>query len=304
MSDFYFDPNEKVTDSLGEIWKHILIISKGQCEVTDELLMNTRDERLRLILGGLQMLQEDLDDYKQDFVAKIEAEHKVKLLEQKNEELSQFTYIASHDLQEPLNTIASFSTLLRNNYSNQLDEEGQMYLKYIEESSARMHRLIHDLLTYSRVGDERKYEQVDTNKIMGDIILDYQHKIVAYNTDVKWKPLPKVSGVPVQIQQLFTNIFSNALKFSSRQEQPTIEITSKIQGQKVLFCIADNGIGIEKDHQEKIFKIFHRLHTRKDYQGTGIGLSLCKKIIELHKGEIWLESKINQGSKFFFTLPK
>lgn len=303
MSDFFYNPDEKPKNQTDVIWKHILNISSGENDITDELLLSIEDERLRMVLGGLQMLKEDLELYKSEFKSNLESEHRMDILEEKNKELAQFTYIASHDLQEPLNTISSFSTLLRENYSDQLDEEGKMYISHIENSSKRMRKLILDLLDYSSVGKNKNSEWIDTNRMVTEILFDYQKKISETQTEVYCGDLPNLWGIPVQIGLLFRNLLSNAIKFSSKSKSPKVSIACMQKGQNNLFCVRDNGIGIDDKYHDKIFQVFQRLHNQNEYYGTGIGLALCQKIVDLHGGEIWVNSELNRGSEFCFTLP-
>jgi len=235
--------------------------------------------------------------------ARYEAEHANKELERKNRELEQFAYVASHDLQEPLRTTSSFVSLLQEQYYGKFDAKADKYFTYIQQASDRMKVLIKDLLDYSRIGSKKELERVDCNKTLNEVLADLGAAINDANADIDYKPLPVVSGYPTEIKQLFQNLIINAIKFRKKDTFPQMKISAeKIDGHWE-FAFKDNGIGIEKKHSEKIFHIFQRLHTRAEYEGSGIGLSHCKKIVELHKGKIWVESMPGEGSTFNFTLP-
>ncbi len=231
-------------------------------------------------------------------------------LSQKNEDLEQFAYIASHDLQEPLNTISSFIGLIRSDYSAQFDDLGNQSLEFIEEASERMAKLINVLLEYSRIGKTRSFTEVDCNKLVQDLEKDIYALIKRKNATITYSNLPTLMGSEIELRLLFQNLITNALKFCAEDTSPTLHIevseTASLENpnEKMWqFSFKDNGIGIRKDHQERIFSIFQRLHTTDQYKGTGIGLAHCKKIVGIHKGNIWVTSKINEGSTFYFTIP-
>ena len=228
---------------------------------------------------------------------------KNKELKRKNTELEQFAYVASHDLQEPLRTTSSFVKLLHQQYKGKLDEKADKYLSFIIESSDRMKVLINDLLDYSRIGTKNELQQVDCNKVMQDVIADLNRAITDAAARVSVDALPVINGYPTEIKQLFQNLTINAIKFRKKDETLTLKISATRKESSWLFAFEDNGIGIDKAHNERIFIIFQRLHTRTEYQGSGIGLSHCKKIVELHNGKIWVESTPGTGSTFLFSLP-
>ncbi len=228
---------------------------------------------------------------------------KNKELERKNKELEQFAYVASHDLQEPLRTISSFVKLLKQQYEGKLDEKADKYLSFIVDSSDRMKVLIKDLLDYSRIGIKNQLERVDCNSIIHDVMADIELVIRDFNAEIVYGDLPVINGYPTELKQLFQNLLINAIKFSKKDISPKINISVNKADGYWKFAFADNGIGIEKIHQERIFVIFQRLHTRSEYKGSGIGLSHCKKIVELHHGKIWVESEPGNGSIFYFTIP-
>lgn len=231
-------------------------------------------------------------------------------LSQKNEDLEQFAYIASHDLQEPLNTISSFIGLIRGDYGEQFDEVGIQSLEFIEEASDRMAKLINMLLEYSRIGKTRVFTAVDTQRVLEDLEKDISSLIERTGASVKYSALPVVSGSEVELRLLFQNLITNALKFCPEHRTPILTITAqKISSKDNPDCgvwqyaFTDNGIGIHQAHQDRIFSIFQRLHTNDEYEGTGIGLAHCKKIVSIHKGNIWLESELGKGTTFYFTIP-
>ncbi|BAQ64797.1 multi-sensor signal transduction histidine kinase [Geminocystis sp. NIES-3709] len=227
-----------------------------------------------------------------------------KELQRSNEELEQFAYVASHDLQEPLRTISSFSELLKEEYYHQIDEEGQLYLDLIMSASNRMKQLIKDLLSLSRIQTRgQEFSLVNCNEIIQDILEILQISIKETNAEITYKQLPIIMGDKFQLTQLWQNLISNSLKFHS--DRPlTINLTVQSLIDQWLFCVEDNGIGISPEFQERIFVVFQRLHTQDKYKGTGIGLALCQKIVTRHGGKIWVESDLGKGSKFFFTIPK
>lgn len=227
-----------------------------------------------------------------------------KELERKNKELEQFAYVASHDLQEPLRTTSGFVDLLCQQYKDKLDEKADKYLSYISQSASRMHVLISDLLEYSRIGNKQEFHAVDCNAILNDVLADLDAVITETGAAITADPLPVVKAYPVEIKLLFQNLILNAIKFRRKTVPPNIVVSVVMKGNAWQFLVSDNGIGIPKEHHERIFIIFQRLHTRTEYEGTGIGLSHCKKIVELHKGKIWLDSEPGKGSTFYFTIPQ
>lgn len=229
-------------------------------------------------------------------------EIKNKELERKNIELEQFAYIASHDLQEPLRTTSSFVELLQSDYKGKLDEDGDKYLTYIAQASDRMKVLIKDLLEYSRIGKKKEIKEVDCNIMLNEVLADIGMATKERNAEITREALPVLKGFPTEIKQLFQNLIMNAMKFTEKNVIPKINIAAKEVNDHWQFAVTDNGIGIAEEHNERIFVIFQRLHTRSEYAGSGIGLSHCKKIVELHKGRIWVDSAPGKGSTFYFTI--
>ena len=221
-----------------------------------------------------------------------------------NAELERFAYIASHDLQEPLRMVSSFLQLLQKRYKGQLDEKADQYIHYAVDGAERMKALIMDLLEYSRVGTGKdSFDEVDTAVIMQEVGDIFREKIIAARAWIAIDPLPRVLGDKVQLMQLFQNLLSNALKYHS-ERLPSIRVKAREEEKHWLFSVQDNGIGIDPQFFDKIFIIFQRLHNKSDYSGTGIGLAICKKIVERHGGRIWVESRPEEGSTFYFTISK
>lgn len=225
-------------------------------------------------------------------------------LTQSNEDLERFAYIASHDLQSPLKTVISFLQLLEHRYGNKLGEDGKEFIEHSVSASTRMRQLISDLLQYSRLNTTPKFSNtVDMNQLLYVVVKNIDANIKSKNALIHSDPLPTVIAEPYLIVQLLQNIIDNSLKFVENR-QPVIHISSAEKPKYWQFSIRDNGIGINNDFKEKIFKIFHRLHPEGKYPGTGIGLAICKKVVDLHQGEIWIESEEGKGTTFFFTIAK
>lgn len=223
-------------------------------------------------------------------------------LERKNKELEQFAYVASHDLQEPLRTTTGFVEALRKQYKGMLDDHADRYLDYIAQSSDRMKTLIKDLLDYSRIGREKQFVPVDCNLMLAEVLADLQTVIRESGAVVVSGGLPVINAFPTELKLLFQNLISNSIKFRKPGMPPAIDIHAEKENGYWKFAVRDNGIGIDPSHQDRIFIIFQRLHNRSDYEGSGIGLAHCKKIVELHGGEIWVESAAGKGSTFYFTI--
>ena len=225
-------------------------------------------------------------------------------LAESNAELERFAYVASHDLQEPLRMVTSFLQLLEKRYKDKLDQKAHEYIEFAVDGAERMKQLILDLLEYSRVNTSaNEQEEVDLNVIVKDLKLTYSNTLKANGGTIVSNDLPVIKGSKTQILQVFQNLIGNAIKYKS-DEKPVIDISWKDNNAFYEFALADNGIGINPRFFNKIFILFQRLHNREQYSGTGIGLAICKKIIEKHGGKIWVESESGKGSTFYFTLPK
>lgn len=225
-------------------------------------------------------------------------------LERKNHDLEQFVYVASHDLQEPLRTVISFTQLLQRKHEKQFEEGGKKEISFIIDATKRMKALIAGLLDYTNIGRVKEIKSVDCNKLLDAVRQDLYVILEEKQAKLVVKELPIIKAYETEIRQLFQNLIINALKFQKAEEQPEIVISATESGEKYQFSIQDNGIGIASEFRERIFLIFKRLHTIDEYKGTGIGLAKCKKIVELHNGRIWVDSRGNEGSIFSFTISK
>ncbi|QLK26968.1 ATP-binding protein [Natrinema zhouii] len=245
----------------------------------------------------LRQTKERLDET----VARLEAANSE--FEASNERLEQFAYAASHDLQEPLRMITSYLTLVEDRYGDDLDQDGEEFIDYAVDGAERMREMIDGLLEYSRVetqGDP--FEPVELEDVFAAVRKDLEVRIAESDATVEIGPLPRVEGDSNQLRQLFQNLLSNALEYSG-DEPPRVDITSERNGSNWTIAIEDEGIGIDPADADRIFEVFQRLHGREEYEGTGIGLALCKRIVERHGGEIRVDSEPSEGATFSFTLP-
>ncbi len=225
-------------------------------------------------------------------------------LELYNEQLQQFAFAASHDLQEPLRKIIAFATLVVNRNAQRLDENSMMYLTKISESSNRMMNLVSDLLAYTNEANvQKQFLRTDLNEIVDNIKSDLEFLIFEKNAEIISDTLPVIKAVPAQMNRLFYNLINNSLKFSRKGIAPVIKIDFQRYSTYIKIIVRDNGIGFEQVYAEKIFNLFQRLHAKHSYKGSGIGLSLCKKIIEIHQGEIFAVSEEHEGAAFHIKLP-
>jgi len=236
--------------------------------------------------------------------AKGMAELANKKLQVSNQKMEQFAYVASHDLKEPLRTIKSFIELLQKKYGTQLDEHANKYMDFIAGSSERMRILINDLLEYSQTGTKLKLSDINSSELVATILNDISAAIKDSGAVVTVQNLPPIKGYATEMKLLFQNLVVNAIKFRKKEVQPAINISGTDKGAYWQFAVSDNGIGIAPEHQASIFKIFQRLHSKSEYEGSGIGLSHCEKIVDLHDGQIWVESEAGKGSTFYFTIAK
>lgn len=234
----------------------------------------------------------------------LELEKLIKELQRSNKELEVFAYVASHDLQEPLRTITSFTQLLERRYRGKLDDDADEFIEFIVDGANRMKQMILDLLEYSRITPKgQEFKPVNIENII-NYALDSLNVLLKENDAViKFDNLPIVNGDESQLVRVFQNLISNAIKFRKDDESPEICISAKKEGNEYIFSVSDNGIGIDEQYFSVIFTIFKRLHTRDEYEGTGIGLSVAKRVIERHGGKIWVESQPNKGTTFYFTIP-
>jgi signal transduction histidine kinase len=229
--------------------------------------------------------------------------NKVEELARSNCDLEQFAYVASHDLQEPLRMVAAYTQLLSERYQGKLDSAADRYISYAVEGATRMQALLEDLLAFSRVGRNGAMPApIDVNSAISEVLKNLDLALKEHGVTVTCHPLPTVMADRFQVVQLFQNLLGNAVKFRAKRN-PCITICAELKGREWLFSVFDNGIGIAEEHKDLVFKIFQRLHTRTEYPGNGVGLAICKKIVEHNGGRIWVESELGRGSNFRFTFP-
>jgi two-component system sensor histidine kinase/response regulator len=277
-----------VTGSLGE-FKAVECIKQGAADYV------LKDQLPRLPESVRRALREK--------EVRAEARRAQEELARSNRDLEQFAYVASHDLQEPLRMVATYTQLLAERYQGKLDDSADKYIHYAVDGALRMQTLVRDLLAFSRVGREGGDRRLtDCNTVVEAARKNLQAAIQESGAQITTEQLPAVVADGSQLLQLFQNLIGNAIKFRGAQP-PAIRVTAEKHGREWCFSVADNGIGIAPEHAEMVFVIFKRLHAREEYVGSGIGLAICKKIVEYHGGQIWVESRLGQGSTFKFTLP-
>ena len=252
-------------------------------------------DKLRIVSESESLVQE----------AKATLEKLVGQLTESNTELERFAHVASHDLQEPIRMITSFSGLIQSRYGEQLDPQANKYLTYVIEGGERMHTMITDLLQYARTGNSAAlYKTTDSGNELRHALDNLAAVILERQAEITFDVLPQIRCNPVPFMRLLQNLIGNALKFQKEDASPEIHIGAQDQGEFWRFSIADNGIGMDEEGVKVIFEPFRRLHSWKEYRGTGIGLAECKKIVESHGGTIWVTSEPGKGSTFYFTIPK
>jgi light-regulated signal transduction histidine kinase (bacteriophytochrome) len=225
-------------------------------------------------------------------------------LKRSNRDLEQFGYVVSHDLQAPLRMVKSWVKLLEKRYRDELEGKASEYINHAVDGTERMEEMIQALLDLSRVktrGD--KFAPTDCEAVLNDVLNDLRMSIGEAEADVTHDPLPTVMADKAQLAQVFQNLIANGIKFRREGVPPRVHVSAEQEGDEWVFSVEDNGIGIDPGQADRIFQIFQRLHTREEYEGTGIGLALCKRIVERHGGRIWVESEVGEGSTFTFTLP-
>jgi light-regulated signal transduction histidine kinase (bacteriophytochrome) len=255
----------------------------------------------------LQMSTTSIVHLNKEVAERKEAEEKLKEtmseLERSNTELDLFAYVASHDLQEPLRMVASYTQLLAKRYKGKLDADADEFIDYAVDGASRMQKMINALLAYSRVGTRgESFVPTDCQIILKQALDNLQMAIEESGAEVTYNSLPTITADASQLLQLFQNLLANAIKFRSDQP-PRIHIGAKRKEDAWLFSVQDNGIGIAEEFFDRIFIIFQRLHRKSKYRGTGIGLSICRKIVARHGGHIWVESELGKGATFYFTIP-
>jgi signal transduction histidine kinase len=275
----------------------------GRGHLTHKLHITGHDEFTDLA-GTLNAMAEQLHtDILQRQYAQAQLQQYAQELTRSNADLEQFAYVASHDLQEPLRAVVGFLQLLQQNYQGRFEARADEFIRHAVEGGMRMQMLIDGLLTYARVGpQDAAFTPTDCTVVLTQVLANLKVALEESGAVVTHAPLPTVLADPTQLLQLFQNLLSNALKFRAAAPS-TVHISAERQEDTWRFAVRDNGIGIEPQYVGRIFAIFQRLHTRSRYPGTGIGLALCKKIVERHGGRIWVESVLGQGATFFFTLP-
>ena len=249
--------------------------------------------------GNLSMITDITGRKKREIELKLTMDK----LKRSNQELERFAYVSSHDLQEPLRMVTLYSQLLERRYKDSLDDDADDFIEYIVENAKRMKQLIDDLLEYSKVTSQAKeFENVELEKLLDVVLNNLSISIADNNVKVTHESLPTIFADQNQMLQVFQNLITNAIKFRGVQT-PEIHISAQKDQTEWTFSVSDNGIGIKPEHQKQIFEVFKRLHTREEYPGTGIGLSIVQKIIKHHDGQIWVESEPGKGSTFYFTIP-
>lgn len=270
------------------------LVSKKECRFTD------KEKELINSIGH------EIGNTISKLITEEEMKNLIGELKRSNEELKQFAYVTSHDLQEPLRTIASFTQLLEKRYKNKLDDDADEFMEYIVEASIRMKEMIKDLLEYSRITRaEEEFKLLNSKEVVNHVLISLNLIIKENNANIVVDSLPNVLADESQFARVFQNLIENAIKFKKKEKPLKIHISCKNDNEndRYIFSVSDNGIGIENQYYGRIFTIFQRLHTREEYSGNGIGLSISKKIIERHDGHIWVESTFGKGSTFYFTLP-
>nr|WP_052374175.1 ATP-binding protein [Methanobacterium sp. SMA-27] len=284
----------KVLDENGNFKEFRIGLTDITKQKKAETTLRIRNEKINKILNV------EIDDYEK---GEIKLEKLVENLKNSNRELEQFAYVSSHDLKEPLRMITSFLQLLQKRYAADLDEDANDFIDFAVEGAKRMNIMINDLLEYSRIGStERKFEYLQSDKILETVQQNLKPLIDENNALINHDPLPIIYANEQMMIQLFQNIIGNAIKYHSK-ETPKIHISAENVDDDYIFAIKDNGIGIDKKHLEKIFTIFQRLHSREEYDGTGIGLAISQRILQKHHGKIWAESELGKGTTFSFTIP-
>jgi PAS domain S-box-containing protein len=293
-----------------EIFEKQLASNRPQAQSVDVGLMavdgSVRPVHLSMALldfGGIEGICLVATDMSYRVSYERELAERAQELSRSNSELERFAYVASHDLQEPLRVVGSFTQLLAKRYRGQLDSDADEFIGYVVDGVNRMQSMITDLLEYSRVGRQtRPFGPAELDEALSRALANLRKAIAESGASIEHQPLPRVWGDTAQLLRLFQNLIGNAIKFRS-SENPRIQITAESLGCRWIISVRDNGIGIDPGHFERVFVLFQRLHDRSRYPGTGIGLAVCKKIVELHGGTIWLEPQSHAGACFRFSMP-
>jgi len=254
-------------------------------------------------IGNLTRIDDLFHDITERKKAEVRLKQTLEELARSNKDLEQFAYVASHDLQEPLRMVTSYVQLIEKRYKGRLDKDADEFIAFAVEGATRMQKLINDLLTYSRVRTRgRRFETVDINNVMEQVMSNLSSNIQETGAKILWDGLPSIAADETQMVQLFQNLVGNGIKFHGK-DLPEVKISAVREEKEWLFYVKDNGIGIDMQYKDRIFVVFQRLHGREEYSGTGIGLAICKSIVERHGGRIMVESELGKGSTFTFTIP-
>ena len=306
FSDYFTEPEEaragyRKVFTEGLVKDYPLAIRHKSGRITDVLYNASIYRNPQGEIQGVFAAARDITERK---AMENEIKQTMEKLQQSNAELEQFAYVASHDLQEPLRMVASYVQLLERRYKGKLDPEADEFIAYAVDGANRMRGLIDDLLTYSRVSRLGKpFEPTDLESTLDVVLLNLQASITENSAVVTHDKLPVVMADGGQLVQLLQNLIGNAIKFHGK-EPPRVHVSARSKEKDYLFSVHDNGIGIAPEYFDRLFKIFQRLHTREEYPGSGIGLAVCKRIVERHGGRIWIESQVGKGSTIYFTLNK
>jgi signal transduction histidine kinase len=296
----------QITRPLGRL--RAAAVTMGTGDLSQRIKVESGDEigelgaEFNRMAGSLSVKAAQLLDHAAQLKQKVE--ERTAELARSNADLQQFAYVASHDLQEPLRMVSSYLQLIEQRYKDKLDADGAEFMGYAVDGAKRMQMMIQDLLIFSRVESRgTPFQLVNCEAVLEQALANLQVPIEESQAVITHDPLPAVMADATQIVQLFQNLIGNAIKFR-RQEPPQVHISAQAKGKEWEFSVRDNGIGIDPQYAERIFVIFQRLHTKAEYSGSGIGLAICKRIVERHGGKIWVESQPGQGATFYFTIPK
>lgn len=296
---FGHDELGQLTDAFNEMLAQIQQREAALRKVHEELELRVHERTAELARANAALRAEVVERKR----VEEQIQQKSLELERSNKELEQFAYIASHDLQEPLRMVSSYLQLLQQRLAGKLDADATDFMGYVTEGADRMRALIRDLLEYSRVGRKAKQvAAVDTATVLGNVLTNLEPTIKETEARITHGPLPTITADETELTQLFQNLIGNALKFHGRHP-PKVRIEAAHNNAEWVFSVRDNGIGIDPQYADRVFVVFQRLHNRDKYPGTGIGLAICKKIVERHGGRIWVESQADEGATFYFSIP-
>lgn len=308
------------------LWKYVILIGLGIATIIIIISLYNLINRVRPLVEELVFIKEDLErsnselsntlqklkitnqEKENEIIAKNKAFQQTEMLNNslltKNQQLDHFAYVASHDLQEPLRTVSNYLEIFQEDFPERLEGEASMYFDFINSAVDRMRKLISGLLSFSRLGTSGEVEEINLDIMLANIQKDFAAIIEARNITIEYTTLPTLTGYRIELKQLFQNLISNAIKFTASDVEPHLKINFDETANFYNFRIVDNGIGIPEKDLTKIFDMFSRLHSTKDYEGQGIGLAFCKKIVELHHGKIWVTSDFGTGTTVHFTIKK